>query len=310
MSSTEGQNIPLQPISEYWTVVTDTCNNVKPVNNDTVIMFQLPAWPGHCHADLVTQKYSIQLENPGLTVTLAGWHSCNAGTIPNGIIEFRVHGIDSSGNDNIIATYTMANLTANPATFNVGSLSNYTQIYFEIYAYSLYYSGIPGLFCAFYLEPMYATITGTVPPANSYQNIEVIVKDSSNGNPIPNASVQFLTYDYNYFQTETTNNEGIATFDNVPFNEVASYQIIAKAKGYKSSSLNLSGTNLEQDNFQETIALAPSASSSKLPYIDYVYIAAGAAAAIAAGYLIYKYVGYENIKNKAKSAYSKVREKI
>ncbi len=309
MTSSLGQTIPLQPITEYWTYVTDTCNNVKAVDNDTTIMFQLPAWPGHCHADLVTSKYSVQLSNPGLTVKLAGWHSCNAGSVANGVVEFRVHGIDSNGNDYILATYTIANLTQNPSVFNVGDISNYVEVYFEIYAYGLYYSGFPGLFCAFYMEPFEATITGQVPPATGTVNVEVTVEDSSTGLPIQGATVELTASAYSYSQKETTNSNGIATFTNVPFNTVAPYEIIASAKGYKTSSLNLSGQNLENDNYAETISLE-ALPPSKLNYMDYLYIAGGIAGVGIAAYLISKFIGFEIVKEKAKSTYRKVKEKL
>lgn len=268
------QTYKLYPIASVWSFQGANCN----VDTElTKVVVHPPCWPLTCNAKWTAGPFTVGLNNADLTVTLAGSYAGPFGHTTGGM-EFNVY----SQQYGLLASIKVADLSPEPTPIDITQLAGVKlsandQITFEIKAYDLSCCG-----CAPWIEPVSFTVSGEVPPAQSTVNVVVNVTDASNGMPIKGATVKLIVNSYGYYGTATTDQYGNATFNNVPFNEAASYQVIVTASGYESSANTYTGSELEQDQFSLNVALTPAPEPAWLRDLKSAAIWIGVIAAVGA----------------------------
>jgi hypothetical protein len=239
----------LSPISEFWKLNYAGCKtNPDPTN--TKIVFHPPIMWG-CNAEWQTvQDYTVSLQNAKLSVEIGGKYTLFGQT--SGGIEFDVYGLDKNGNWIEIYSLPLGQMSPTPTPINIGDISNYSKIRFYVKAHGLTCSG-----CTPYIEPVEFTLTGEPPTATTKVNVSVNIMDASTNLPVSNAKVNLSDAFYNVNLTAITDNKGTAIFSDIPYNSADSYIFTASANGYKSFSLSISGSDLSQNQYNETINLTP-----------------------------------------------------
>ncbi len=290
--------VNLYPISQVWKLVNKTCST-KPGYDDRKIYFHPPVGAyitGSCNALWVTDKYQINLQNPTLSVMVGGsyggWHA-------TGGIEFDVYAY-INGSPKLIYTIKLGDMSPTPQIYDIGKINSDT-IFFAVRAYSLTCVG-----CAPWVEPVSFTVSGTLPPPSATINMQVKVVEAENPSiPIKGAKVMLTSPSYGYQNTQETDQYGYAYFKNVPFGRYAGYTIVVSANGYKTSSVNMTGEELEKDNFSVTVTMTKM-HIGPLGYLSDILTTVGVVAGVGlAGYLIYKYDMYRGIYQLGRKAYGR-----
>lgn len=295
------RTIALQPISSVWTLVYHTCGT-EPSKDDTKIMFHPPVWPFTCSAKWVAGPFPVGLKDATVYVTLAGSYNGPLGHSTGGV-EFNVY----SQQKGLLASIKLAQLSTTPAQIDVTpntTLDASDQLTFEVRAYDLSCAG-----CAPWIEPVEATIVGTPPPAQTYVNVTVYVTNAETGAPVAGARVKVVSEAYNFGASATTDQYGMATINNVPFSQYATYGIYVTASGFQSYYTSLTGSQLARNQFQVNVTLAPSHVPAWLGYLKsaavWLGVAAASGLAIYAVYVAYRRGYLHRAYGAARAAYAR-----
>jgi len=291
-SSASGGSIQqLYPVTQYWSPQTGWKAGSYNGQNDMAIVIPLPSqFQPHLNLTIQTQWFPVNLENETIQPIVGGEWNCNALVYPHGHVYFEIHGIDSSGNDELIDYIPLSSLSLPPTYLQVYDVSKYTHFYFKINVINAYHSGYWG-YCAAKIVPVGFVVRGTLPPPSQNVNVQAYVYNVQSGAPVPNATVT-LTDPYGYVNMQkTTGSNGIAYFNNVPFSPADTYCFSVTASHYVSSSVSYSGKDLASNNYTVRIPLTPekptalSAVESFAKVAGVTLIAVGVAAA---GLAVYK----------------------
>ena len=240
----------LYPITTYWSLVSANCST-KPGYENKKIYFHPPVFFG-CNAEWISSKFKNQYKNSKLTVVVGGsyggWHT-------GGAITFSIYGENMSGTQ-LIYEVMLGDLSPVPHPLKTLDISEYSTIYFVVKAKGLTCTG-----CSSWIEPVYFTIEGEIPPANTYSDFQVNVIDLENKNPIEGATVRVLAPDYGYSYETETNSFGVAYINNVPFSNAETYNINVSKSGYRSSYVKMTGAEISSNGYIINIGLSKEVSS-------------------------------------------------
>jgi len=247
----------LEPVTEWWSPLAHWKAGSYEGQKDMAIVIQVPSeFKTPLNFSIQTPPFQVTLENETIQPIVGGWWNCWAGVSPAGHIFFEIHGVDSNGNDQLIDSIQLSNLSMPPDCLSEYDVSNYKYFYFKISAVNAHYNGLPGEYCAAVIVPKGFIARGTLPPPSQTANIQVYVYDVSSMAPIPNATVT-VTDPYGYVNMQrTTGPNGVAYF-NIPFSTADTYFFSVTASHYKSGGANYTGQEIADNNYYIRIGLTP-----------------------------------------------------
>lgn len=247
----------LYPVTQYWSPQTGWHAGSYAGQKDMAIVIPLPSqFQAHLNLTIQTQWFPVNLENETIQPIVGGEWNCNAGIYPYGHVYFEIHGIDSSGNDELIDHIPLSSLSLPPTYLQVYDVSKYAYFYFKINVIDAYHSLYWG-YCAAKIVPVGFVVHGTLPPPSQNVNVQAYVYNVQSGAPVPNATVTLTDSGGYVNQQAATNSAGYAYFNNVPFSLADTYCFSVTASNYVSRSVSYSGQDLANSSYIVRIPLTP-----------------------------------------------------
>ena len=282
----------LEPVTQWWSPQAHWHPGSYAGQPDAEIIMPLPATPEPpLNFSIQTPHFQVTLENETIQPIVGGWFNCNALIYPAGHVFFEIHGIDSNGNDKLIDAIPVQSLGMPPGCLQEYDVSNYKYFYFKISAVHASHTGFSINYCAAIIVPLGFIARGTLPPPSQTANIQVFVYDSSSMAPIHKAMVTLTDSGGYVNQQETTQSNGVAYFNSVPFSTSDTYYFSVTASHYKSGSATYTGQEIESNNYYIRIPLTPEESSvlgALESFAKDVGIALIVVGVAAAGFAVYK----------------------
>ena len=287
----------LEPVTKWWSPQAHWKAEPYQGQSNEEIVIPLPnSFQTPLNFSIQTPPFQVTLENETIQPIVGGWWNCSAGIYPAGNVSFEIHGIDSNGNDQLIDSIPVSNLSMPPDCLSEYDMSNYKSFYFKISIENAHFTGPSGLpaywgYCAAVIVPLGFIVRGTVPPPSQTANIQVYVYDVSNMAPIPNATVTLTDIAGYVNQQETTLSNGVAYFNSVPFSTADTYFFSVTASHYKSSGATYTGQEIENNNFYIRIGLTPEKPTALSTLESFAKVAGVTLIAVgvaAAGLAVYK----------------------